>query len=122
MQENNLIVPLVGDFGGPKAIRAVGQYLRDREATVMAFYLSNVEQYLFQQRPNAPNGGWSNFYQNVATLPVDTSSVFIRSGNSQNFTGRAGGLTPVMSRVLEVLEAFREGTIRNQADVLMLSN
>ena len=27
----NLVVPLVGDFAGPKAIRSVGQYLKDKE-------------------------------------------------------------------------------------------
>src|SRR6185369_16746436 len=43
MQRKNLIVPLVGDFSGPKAIRTVGKYLKDHEAKVSAFYLSNVE-------------------------------------------------------------------------------
>ena len=28
LERSNLIVPVVGDFGGPKAIRAVGGYLR----------------------------------------------------------------------------------------------
>src|SRR4029434_2191447 len=32
MQTNNLIVPLVGDFGGPKTIRMAGQYVRDHGA------------------------------------------------------------------------------------------
>ena len=49
MQKRNMIVPVVGDFGGPKAIRAVGKYLKDNRATVTAFYTSNVEQYLFDQ-------------------------------------------------------------------------
>jgi hypothetical protein len=30
LQSRNLVVPVVGDFGGPKAIRAVGQYLKSR--------------------------------------------------------------------------------------------
>ena len=44
----NLLVPVVGNFAGPKALRAVGRYVRDHGATVTAFYVSNVEQYLFQ--------------------------------------------------------------------------
>jgi hypothetical protein len=119
LQEKNLIVPLVGDFGGPKAIRAVGQYLRDHEATVMAFYLSNVEQYLFQMRFNAPNGGAANFYQNAATLPLDEFSAFIRSGNSQ--TSGRGGLTPMMSSMMDVITAVNEGRVRSHADVLAMS-
>ena len=46
LQSRNMVVPVVGNFGGPKAIRAVGKYLKDRDAIVSAFYLSNVEQYL----------------------------------------------------------------------------
>jgi hypothetical protein len=73
MHLRNLIVPVVGDFAGPKAIRSVGDYLKQHHLTVSAFYLSNVEQYLFQ------NGVADRFYQNVATLPLDTTSTFIRS-------------------------------------------
>jgi hypothetical protein len=63
----------VGDFGGPKAIRAVAQYLKTNGATVAAFYLSNVEQYLYQ------DGKWDTFCRNVANLPLDSTSTFIRS-------------------------------------------
>jgi hypothetical protein len=73
MQEKNLIVPIVGDFAGQKALRAVARYLADHGATVRAFYTSNVEQYLFQ------NGVWREFYSNVAALPIDETSTFIRS-------------------------------------------
>jgi hypothetical protein len=73
MHLRNLIVPVVGDFAGPKAIRGVGDYLKQHGLTVSAFYLSNVEQYLFQ------NGVADRFYQNVATLPLDSTSTFIRS-------------------------------------------
>src|SRR5215467_3117277 len=37
MQQNNLIVPLVGDFTGLKAIRAVAQYVRDHGSTISVF-------------------------------------------------------------------------------------
>jgi hypothetical protein len=74
MHLKNLIVPVVGDFAGPKAIRTVGDYLRERKATVTAFYLSNVEQYLFREYDAA-----ERFYKNVQTLPVDSTSTFIRS-------------------------------------------
>ena len=39
----NLIVPVTGDFRGSRAIRGVGQYLKDHAAMVSAFYTSNVE-------------------------------------------------------------------------------
>jgi hypothetical protein len=73
LEARNMIVPVVGNFGGPKAIRAVGRYLKDQNAIVSAFYLSNVEQYLRQDLI------WENFCANVATLPLDETSTFIRS-------------------------------------------
>jgi hypothetical protein len=73
LEVNNLVVPVVGDFGGPKAIRSIGAYLKAHGATVGAFYLSNVEQYLYQ------DGKWPAFCRNVATLPLDGTSTFIRS-------------------------------------------
>ena len=88
----NLVVPVVGDFAGPKAIRGVGEYLKQRRATVSAFYLSNVEQYLFRSTGDA-----DRFYSNVSTLPVDSNSTFIRSvppdngGIGSTFTFMSGG-------------------------------
>ena len=52
----------------------MGGYLRQHNATVSAFYTSNVEMYLFQQGDD-----WKKFYGNVATLPVTEKSTFIRS-------------------------------------------
>jgi len=72
LEDKNLVVAVSGDFGGPKALRAIGQYVRDHGSTVTAFYLSNVEQYLFQ------DGKQQAFYDNVGTLPVTERSVFIR--------------------------------------------
>ena len=73
LERKNLLVPVVGNFGGPRAIRALGSYLKDRGATVSAFYLSNVEQYLWR------DGIWDEFCSNVATLPLDETSTFIRA-------------------------------------------
>ena len=50
LHEKNLIVPVSGDFAGPKAIRAIGAYLKEHHGTVRAFYVSNVEQYLFRRQ------------------------------------------------------------------------
>jgi len=83
LHARNLIVPVVGNFGGPKAIRAVGSYLKRHGATVGAFYVSNVEQYLMR------DGAIDRFCASVATLPLDEASVFIRSERG-GFVPRAG--------------------------------
>lgn len=81
MHRRNLIVPIEGDFAGPKALRAIGEYVRSHDARVDTFYISNVEQYLFGQsvaRQTDVNGGYRAFYENAAALPVDDNSVFVR--------------------------------------------
>ncbi len=91
LQSRNLVVPVVGNLEGPRAVRAIGTYLRARGATVGAFYLSNVEQYL---------GNWTAFCQNVQSLPLDATSAFIRSSSGGGF-GRGGrflnSLGPMLS-------------------------
>jgi hypothetical protein len=72
LHDKNLIVPVSGDFGGSKALRGIGAYLTARNTRVSAFYLSNVEQYLFQDSKATA------FYDNVGTLPITDTSVFIR--------------------------------------------
>ena len=72
LESKNLIVPIVGDFAGPKALRTLGAYLKQHGAIVTAFYVSNVEQYLHR------NGVWDRFCANVASLPLDANSTFIR--------------------------------------------
>jgi len=73
LESKNLVVPIVGNFAGPKAIRAVGKYVKENGGKISAFYLSNVEQFLQQ------DGIWDIFCRSVATLPLDESSTFIRS-------------------------------------------
>jgi hypothetical protein len=85
LEERNMLVPVVGNFAGPKALRAVGKYVRDHGATVSAMYLSNVEQYLNQ------DGIWGYFCANVATMPLDEKSTFIRSVRGGG-GGPGGGL------------------------------
>ena len=60
-----------------------------------------MEQYLFR------NGVWRAFYSNLATLPVDDSTVIIRSvsprdgylGVTQGPDGRANVLDPILPLV-----------------------
>ena len=100
-EEKNLLVPVVGDFAGPKALRSVGQWIAEHGATVTVYYVSNVEQYLFQ------NGVAPQFYANVATLPLDDDSMFLRS---------ARGLD-VLDPIRALLRDFNEGRIGSWQDV-----
>jgi hypothetical protein len=72
MEQKNLIVPIVGDFAGPKALRAIGGYLKSKGAKVSVFYISNVEYYIDKEP------AWSRYRANIEALPVDESSRSIR--------------------------------------------
>jgi hypothetical protein len=114
MHLNNLIVTVTGDFGGPKAIRAVGDYLKSHDGTVSAFYVSNVEQYLFM------DGKEGQFYANVATLPMTETSIFIRPYSMRGF-GRGGGsygTTLSLCPIAGFLRAVRGNRVYTNNDAL----
>jgi hypothetical protein len=122
MQKKNLIVPVVGDFAGDKAIRAVGRYVREHNAVVNVFYLSNVERYLFEQGDNS-----RRFYANVATMPLDPSSLFIRSVTSdisrrQNIPipDQATKWRTFLSPMSEFLAAVSAGKVETYRDVFSI--
>jgi hypothetical protein len=82
-QTENRLIPIVGDFAGPKAFKAVGAFLRRNSLQVSTFYTSNVEFYLVQ------NDTWRDYIDNVRSLPVTPDAVFIRA-----YFGTAGPLHP----------------------------
>jgi hypothetical protein len=119
MQLRNLVVPVVGDFAGPRAVRAVGEYVRAHGAVVSAIYTSNVEQYLFREMHK-----WRQYYENVATLPIDSSSTFVRAVfNSFGYSGGGSGPRSItmLQPVMDLLKALREGKIMSYLDVVNLS-
>ncbi len=84
-----------------------------------AFYLSNVEQYLW----NGGNDGRS-FFGNVATLPLDSASTFIRAvfnGGGGAFVGGGMRGPTILASMMDQLKAFREGKINSYYDVIQLS-
>jgi len=109
LHERNLIVPVTGDFGGTQAIRAVAKYLHGHGATVSAFYVSNVEQYLFQ------DGKDRLFYDNVATLPLTPTSVFIRPYSLR----RGGVVAQPLCAIGPFLTAVRAGRIYGNNEATM---
>jgi hypothetical protein len=106
-----LIVPVVADFAGDKAIRAVARYLKDHDASVTIFYASNVEDYLFKA------GSASRFYANVSNLPISKDALFIRSF----FTHTDAGLRTLIDPISPCLNAVMRGEILNYADLISRS-
>ena len=117
-QRNNLLVPIVGDFAGDKALRSVGRYLVEHGATVNYFYTSNVEQYLFQ------GDAWQRYYSSVASLPLNENSTFIRAYFDVGFLYPPGIVTPdlhsvqLLDPITALLSSFRAGQLRSYGDVV----
>jgi hypothetical protein len=111
----NLIIPVVGDFGGKKALTAIGDYLRKSGLTVTAFYTSNVEQYLFE------DGLFAAFANNVRKLPMTEKSLFIRWVYQRYYhPARMSGQrsTSLLQRMSVFLTDFDAGRYQNYVDLI----
>ena len=92
LERRDRVVPVVGDLSGQVAMPAIAKYLAERGLRVSAFYVSNVEMYLFR------SGTFSRYAENMRALPSDPGSVIVRSvfgrGMPWGGPGGAGGLAP----------------------------
>ena len=119
MQRRNLIVPVVGDFAGPRALRALGAYVRERGGTVNVFYASNVEANLFRA------GTWKAFYENVSSMPVHDAGVIVRTffgATARECSAQRPTIrTPVLGSMTALLAAHRKGELGSQCDLVATS-
>ena len=106
LEADDLIVPVVGDLSGPHAMTAIGAMMAERGERLSAFYVSNVENYLFR------DGRFSRFAENVQRLPRDRRSMIIRS-----IFGGASSMSAVQSTD-EMLANFSSGRYRSYRDLV----
>jgi hypothetical protein len=117
MHLRNAIIPLVGDFAGTKAIRSVAGYVKQHNAKVSAFYVSNVEAYLEGSAGAVSRSMGSPeklhaFYQNAAELPVDKTSLFIRflgANYAQNLRWWRGAWLQAVSPMIDLQDRIKAG-------------
>jgi hypothetical protein len=84
----NAIVPVVGNFAGPQALRRVGEYIRQQQQQVSAFYSSNVEVYLTRDERRT-------FCATLQTLPHDEGTWFISAKELQPLTVKLKGCATI---------------------------
>jgi hypothetical protein len=87
LHTRNLIVPVVGDFGGPRAFRAVADYVRARAGRVSAVYASNVGAYLTNQQAQS-------FCGNLVALPIAARAWFIESNGMRPLRSKLRSCAP----------------------------
>jgi len=121
-EKKNLLVPVIGDFAGPKALRAVGNWIASHGGVANYIYTSNVEQYLFQ------GDAFRRYYASVATLPLHEQSTFIRSYFDRGFYYPPGVIMPdlhsvqLLDPVHGLLKAFSDDQIHAYDDVVARSH
>lgn len=105
LHATNRIIPVVGDFAGNTALRAIGDYLKDCGETISTFYVSNVEFYLMQ------NGVFDKYAENIKGLPITDKSVFIRAYFRFPHPERRPGYisATVLQRMNSFIRLFDEG-------------
>ena len=117
LESRDLVIPVVGDLGGAKALRSIGKLMAAEHVSLGAFYTSNVEFYLFR------SGTFRAYVDNVAALPHTTHSVIIRSA----FVSAAGGVVPMLpgygsasllGSVDEMIHGVATGSIRSYLDLV----
>ena len=116
-QAENRLIPIVGDFAGPHALKTVGAFLKANGLRLSVFYTSNVEFYLFG-RPN-----WARYVANLRSIPLAEESIFIRSyfptfgrPHPLNLPGHRS--TSLVSPIVPFLAEYDARQIRSYWDVV----
>lgn len=121
MHAEDRIVPVVGDVAGSRALGGIAVEMARRNLTLSAFYISNVEFYLWG------DGTFGAFATNLAKLPRTPRSVVIRSVFPSGFPRRLpqwrpGHYSASLTQPLEVmLDDVQAGRYRSYFDLIQKS-
>lgn len=116
LERRNLIIPVVGDLAGPKALVEMGHVLREGGHTVSAFYVSNIEFYLMR------DGRFPRFVRNTSQLPFSENSMLIRSvfgrfyAHPRNVPGYYS--TQLLQTIPDLIRGFETGRYRTYDDLV----
>ena len=108
------IIPIVGDLSGRTALQALARDVAARGETLSAFYVSNVEFYLFS------HGSYPRFVANLRALPRAPHAVLIRSVFGRYASaGRPGDWsTSSVQPVDDLIRGFDGGRYRSYGEVV----
>ncbi len=116
LEQRDLVIPVVGDISGTRAINAIGGALEQRGrrgqagARLSAFYVSNVEFYLFG------DGRFPKFVSNLRSLPRADHGVIIRSVFGRGWYG--GGSLSVLQSANELVDGYAKGRYQYYSELV----
>jgi hypothetical protein len=111
LQRRDLVIPVVGDLSGSRALLAVGKWLNGRNQRVSAFYTSNVEFYLFN------DGRFADFVTNLGRMPRGPQTVIIRSF-FQRYGWPGGGSASRLQSINDLVEGFAKGRFKYYGELM----
>jgi hypothetical protein len=113
LQRRDAIVPVVGDVSGPKALAAIAALLGQEKQRLSAFYISNVEFYLWG------DGRLARYLENLGRLPHGPNSIIIRSVFGPYAYGSGSGYSSSHVQSLDdLLARAKQGAIRHYGDLV----
>jgi hypothetical protein len=114
LQARDLIIPVVGDLSGASAVGKIGRAIAARGEKLSAYYVSNVEFYLFA------DGTYPRFIANLKPIPHTANAVVIRSffGRSGVTPSRAGdNSASQLQSIDDLLQRVAAGRVRGYYDL-----
>jgi hypothetical protein len=114
LQARDQVIPVVGDLAGPSAVVNVGKAIASRGEKLSAFYVSNVEFYLFG------DGTFPRFVANLGQVPHAANAVVIRSFFNRGGVARtrpSDNSASQLQRVDDLLKEFAAGRVRSYSDL-----
>jgi hypothetical protein len=119
LQQQDLIIPVVGDLSGPSAIAAIGRLMTERGDHLSAFYASNVEFYLFG------DDKFARFMENLSRLPRTDRSLIIRAifAGGLGFVPQAApgyASASVTQRVDDLVRGYAAGRYKTYRELIGL--
>jgi hypothetical protein len=114
LQVRDLVIPVVGDLSGTSAMARVAKAIAARNEHLSAFYVSNVEFYLFRE------GTFARFVANLRAIPHHDNAVIIRSFFQRAPVAPARRDDDSVSQAASIDELLRgvaDGKIRSYADL-----
>ena len=111
LQQRDLVIPVVGDLSGPRALAAIGALLVQRGQRLSALYASNVEFYLFG------DARFDRFVANLGRIPRADHGVVIRSVFGR-YAQSGGGSSSHLQSANELVEGFAKGRFHYYGELI----
>jgi hypothetical protein len=121
LQLRDMVIPVVGDLAGTRAVAAIGRSMASRRLVLSAFYVSNVEFYLFADH------NFEKWVENLAQIPHNGRSLIVRSV----FAGAIPALMPqavpgypsasIVHSMEDLLDGYSKGRFREYGELTRVS-